>query len=82
VPISILVFGIGLIRNGFTMMKKEGRSLGNRLSLILGLAVLALPVLSIALVLTIGLAGLFLAALIAFVSAYASMVFISFAIYS
>jgi len=82
VPISILVFGIGLIRNGFTMMRKEGRSLGNRLSLILGLAVLALPVLSIALVLTLGLAGLFLAALIAFVSAYASMVFISFAIYS
>lgn len=82
VPISILVFGIGLIRNGFTMMKKEGRSLGNRLSLLLGVVVLALPIISVVLVMTLQLAGLFLAALIAFVSAYASMAFISFAVYS
>ncbi|GGF29333.1 hypothetical protein GCM10010922_00400 [Microbacterium sorbitolivorans] len=82
VPVSILVFGIGLIRNGFTMMKKEGRSLGNRLSLLLGIAVLALPLISIVLVMTLQLAGLLVATLIAFVSAYASMAFISFAVYS
>jgi uncharacterized SAM-binding protein YcdF (DUF218 family) len=82
VPISILVFGIGLIRNGFTMMKKEGRSLGNRLSLLLGIVVLVLPVIAVLLVIVLHLAGLFLAAIIAFVSAYASMAFASFAIYS
>jgi len=82
VPVSIVIFGIGLIRNGFTMMKKEGRSLGNRLSLLLGIAVLVLPVISVVLVITLKVPGFFLASLIAFVSAYASLAFVSFAIYS
>lgn len=82
VPVSILVFGIGLVANGVTMIRKEGRSLGNRLSLFLGVVVLALPVVGIALIAIFGLPGLTAASLIAFVSAYASMAFVSFAVYS
>ncbi|GAB2530544.1 hypothetical protein GCM10027267_31570 [Paramicrobacterium agarici] len=82
IPLSILVFGIGLIANGITMLRREGHSLGNQLSLIVGVIVLALPVVSVVLVVQFGATGFWLAALIGLASAYASMAFVSFAVYS
>ncbi|WP_437583249.1 YdcF family protein [Paramicrobacterium sp. CJ85] len=82
VPLSILVFGIGLIANGITMLRREGRSLGNQLSLLVGILVLALPVVAVVLIVQFGLPGFWIAALIGLASAYASIAFVSFAIYS
>ncbi|QPZ38090.1 YdcF family protein [Paramicrobacterium chengjingii] len=82
IPLSILVFGVGLIANGITMLRREGRSLGNQLSLIVGVLVLALPVISVMLVVQFRVTGFWLAALIGLASAYASVAFVSFALYS
>lgn len=81
-PVSVVVFGVALVVNGVTMLRKEGRSLGNRLSLIAGVLVFALPVVSVMITVWFGIVGLSLAALIALASAYASMAFVSFAVYS
>lgn len=82
VPVSILVFGVGLIANGITMLRREGRSLGNQLSLIVGVIVLALPVISVVLIVQFNMTGFWFAALIGLASAYASVAFVSFAVYS
>src|SRR5699024_9590730 len=50
--IGVLALGAFMIVNGLTMVRKEGRSLGNLLSLLAGLALFAAPVASLALVLT------------------------------
>src|SRR5699024_1764715 len=50
--IGVLALGAFMIGNGLTMVRKEGRSLGNLLSLLAGLALFAAPVASLALVLT------------------------------
>lgn len=81
-PISVVVFGVALIVNGVTMLRKEGRSLGNQLSLIAGVLVFALPVASVLVTLWFGVVGLSVAGLIALASAYASAAFVSFALYS
>jgi len=81
-PISVLVFGGALIANGITMLRREGRSLGNQLSLLAGVLVFALPVLAVLITRWFGLVGLSIAALIAVASAYASAAFVSFAVYS
>lgn len=81
-PVSVVVFGVALIVNGVTMLRKEGRSLGNQLSLLAGIAVFALPVAAVLLVVWFGLVGLSVAALLGLVSAYASAAFVSFAVYS
>ncbi|MGN7190436.1 YdcF family protein [Curtobacterium sp. SAFR-003] len=81
-PISVVVFGVALVANGVTMLRKEGRSLGNQLSLLAGVAVLVLPVVAVVLVVRFGVVGVTVAALLALVSAYASAAFVSFALYS
>lgn len=45
VPIPLTVLGLAgfLVANGLTMVRKEGRSLGNLLSLLMGLALVAAP---------------------------------------
>ncbi|WP_260855847.1 YdcF family protein [Curtobacterium sp. 9128] len=43
-PLAVLVLGVALIANGVLMLRREGRSLGNLLSLVAGVVVLALPV--------------------------------------
>ena len=45
------VLGVLLVGNGITMLRLEGRSLGNLLSLFAGVAILVLPVLAVLLVL-------------------------------
>jgi uncharacterized SAM-binding protein YcdF (DUF218 family) len=42
-PLAILVLGVFLIANGVLMLRREGRSLGNLLSLALGVVVIVLP---------------------------------------
>lgn len=82
IPVSVVVFGVALVVNGVTMLRREGRSLGNQLSLIAGVLVFALPVVAVLVALRLGVVGLSLAAVIALVSAYASAAFVSFAVYS
>jgi len=41
VPLVMLLIAVLLILNGFTMMKREGRSLANLLSLLFGIAIIA-----------------------------------------
>lgn len=44
-PLGYLVLSVFLIANGLVMLRREGRSLGNLMSLLTGLAMAALPVL-------------------------------------
>lgn len=81
-PLSVIVFGGLLIGNGVTMLRREGRSLGNQLSLIAGLLVFALPIAAILIAVSFGTAGLAIAAVIALASLSASLAFTSFAVYS
>lgn len=81
-PVSVVVFGVALIGNGVTMLRREGRSLGNQLSLIAGVLVFALPIAAVLIAVSFGTAGLAIAALLALASLYASAAFASFAVYS
>jgi len=81
-PLAIVVVGVGLVVNGVTMLRREGRSLGNQLSLLAGLGVFALPVAAVVLVVASGWVGLSIAVLLFFASAYASAALLSFAVYS
>lgn len=81
-PLLIAVIAVFLVANGVTMMRKESRSLGNLLSLIAGLGLLA--VMLSPLVLLIGAPTWLLALLLLVVlgAAYAGFVFVGFLLYS
>jgi uncharacterized SAM-binding protein YcdF (DUF218 family) len=85
------ILAIFLIGNGITMLRLEGHSLGNLLSLVAGVALVTLPVLSVVmvfgldrralpswLVVTIVALGFFLV----FACTYAAATFTAFAVYS
>lgn len=80
--LAILVTALALIGNGVIMLRREGRSLGNQLSLLSGVLLLALPVIALLLLSFAGLAGFALALILFLVSAYFSFAFVSFALYS
>ncbi len=82
VPVAVLVFGVGLVANGVQMLRREGRSLGNLLSLLAGVLVLVLPLVGAALATWTGTPGVLMATGIAFVSGYLSIAFVCFAVYS
>lgn len=82
VPLAILVLAAALIHNGVVMMRSEGRSLGNLLSLILGVLLLVLPVLAVLLVLTLNAWAIGLAALLFFLCSYFGVVFVVFLSYA
>jgi uncharacterized SAM-binding protein YcdF (DUF218 family) len=82
VPIAVVVLGVALLVNGWTMLRREGRSVSNQLSLIAGVGVFVLPAVSLGLIQTLGQSGLVLAGLVAIVSVYLSTAFVSFALYS
>ena len=63
-PLAVIVLAGFLIGNGATMIRQEGRSVGNLLSLLAGLALLALPVLAALLVVTLNPLAIGLAALL------------------
>ncbi|MEO6998883.1 MAG: YdcF family protein [Terracoccus sp.] len=81
-PLSVLVLAGFLVANGLTMVRKEGRSLSNLLSLLLGLTLVALPVGG--LLLARSHVGVLLgtAALAFFVSFYLGLAFLSFLAYA
>ncbi|MFB9072409.1 YdcF family protein [Citricoccus parietis] len=64
------------------MVRREGRSLGNLLSLLTGLALLALPVAAFLLVATLHPVGIGAAALAFFVSAQAGLSFVTFLVFT
>lgn len=78
VVLGVLVLPIALIGNGLTMARREGRSLGNALSLLAGLALIAAPVASGALVASTNPVSLGLGALLALVSLHLGMSFLVF----
>ncbi|MBF4570568.1 YdcF family protein [Plantibacter sp. VKM Ac-2880] len=85
------VLAVLLVGNGITMIRLEGRSLGNLLSLFAGVAILVLPVLAVLLVLGLDLsplpswAAILLVAvgvLLGFACLYAAATFAAFGVYS
>lgn len=81
-PVGICALGSALIANGVTMWKLEGRSLGNMLSLIVGVLFFALPALVILLVVSLTPWGVGLGVLVFFVSSYVGVVFVIFLAYA
>lgn len=78
IPFSVLALAVLLIANGVTMMRRESRSLGNLLSLIVGITLIALPIAALLMFgslqpLLLGLTGVAF-----FVSSYLGMAFIDF----
>ncbi|ROS59031.1 vancomycin permeability regulator SanA [Frigoribacterium sp. PhB160] len=91
VGLLIVVLAVFLVGNGVTMMRLEGRSLGNLLSLLAGLAVLVLPATALLLLFLPGqdrlpswASTLLVAAgiLLFFGCAYAAATFAAFGLYS
>ena len=78
VLLGTAVLAVLLILNGVIVVRKEGRSLGNLLSGLTGLALLGAPVASVALALTATWWGLGLGALLAVVALYGGIVFLVF----
>lgn len=63
-PFSVVFLAVMLIRNGLHMLTREGRSLGNSLSLLAGVTLLAVPVVSLVLFLTLHPVGVGVSVLI------------------
>ncbi|WP_338104500.1 YdcF family protein, partial [Rathayibacter iranicus] len=94
VPLAILALGGALLVNGVQMMRREGRSLGNLLSLFVGILVLVLPTVVLVLYLGVGIGdrrsaggplnqyGAVPAELIVLITAYFAAAFLAFALYS
>lgn len=76
--LGVLVLGLFMVWNGLTMVRKEGRSLGNLLSGIAGLALLGAPVAAGALVLTLTPLGLGAGALVALLALHLGLAFLVF----
>ena len=76
--LGVVALGVFLIANGLTMVRKEGRSLGNLLSGIAGLALLAAPIVSLALARTLTPAGLGIGALLALIALHVGIAFLVF----
>ncbi|MFC7401740.1 YdcF family protein [Citricoccus sp. GCM10030269] len=81
-PFSVLVLAGFLIRNGVQMVRREGRSLGNLLSLLAGTGLLVLPVVAFLLASTLHPVGIGVAALAFFVSAQAGLSFLAFLVFT
>lgn len=92
VPLAILALGGALLVNGVQMMRREGRSLGNLLSLFVGILVLVLPTVVVVLFVGVGDGsngsrpvnqyGTAPAELIVLITAYIAAAFLAFALYS
>lgn len=81
-PFSVLVLAGMLIRNGLQMLTREGRSLGNSLSLLAGLALVAAPVASVLLVASVHPVGVGLAVLVLAGSAVLGVEFLVFYVFA
>ncbi len=81
-PLAILALAAVLIHNGVVMLRSEARRPANMISLLLGLLLIALPVLALALVLTLSPLAIGLAALLFFLCSYFGVVFVVFLAYA
>lgn len=81
-PLAVVALAAFLIANGFSMVRKEGRRLGNLLSFIAGLAILALPFIALGLVTTGNAFAIGLAMLMFFLCSYFGVVFVIFLSYA
>lgn len=81
-PASVLMLCGFLIANGVTMLRREGRRLGNMLSLLAGLAIPALPVVAVLLVRTGDPYLTTLAVLLFLATGYAGAAFVIFLSYA
>lgn len=75
---GLVALGGFLVANGLTILRKEGRTLGNALSLLAGLALFAAPVAALGLVLTLHPLGIGLGVLIGLVSLHLGVAFAIF----
>ncbi|MDO3698055.1 YdcF family protein, partial [Curtobacterium flaccumfaciens] len=90
VPLAVVVLGVALVANGLQMLRAEGRSVGNLLSLAAGVAVFVLPAIAIALLVSGSGEGFTLwdgtkiaiAVLMVFVCGYFALSLVAFALYS
>lgn len=82
VPLAVVVLAGFLIANGLTMLRSEGRRLGNLLTLVLGLAIFVLPVIAALLVFTMQPLLIGVAVLLFFVCGYLGVVFVVFLSYA
>ncbi|WP_300344505.1 YdcF family protein [Nesterenkonia sp.] len=82
VPLGFLALVLFLLINGAAMLRREGRSLGNMLSLLAGLGLLGAPVLVVWLLASDSAAAVVLAVLIVFVTGYLSVSFLVILIYA
>ncbi|MFC7374210.1 MULTISPECIES: YdcF family protein [unclassified Brachybacterium] len=76
--LGVLALGVFMVANGLTMVRKEGRSLGNLLSGLAGAALLAAPWIAAALVLTMAPLAIGAGALLALVSLHVGIAFLVF----
>lgn len=76
--LGVLSLGLVLIANGLTMVRKEGRSLGNALSLLAGIALYTAPVAAFALAGTMHPIGIGLGVLLGFVCLHLGAAFLIF----
>lgn len=76
--LGIIALGVFLIANGLTMARKEGRSLGNLLSGIAGLALLGAPVAAVALGITLTPFGIGAGALLTLLALHLGIAFLVF----
>ena len=81
-PLGVLVLAVFLLGNGVRMLRSEGRSLANLLSLLAGLALVALPVAVVALLQAQRPATSTVALLLVFLSGYFGAAFVTFLVYS
>ncbi|SBN61942.1 Uncharacterized SAM-binding protein YcdF, DUF218 family [Curtobacterium sp. 9128] len=90
IPVAVVALGIALIANGVQMLRAEGHSLGNLLSLVAGVLVFVLPAVAITLfalstgprTTTWNVVGVAVAVLMVFVCGYFAVAFVAFAVYS
>lgn len=81
-PLLVLVLAGFLLRNGFEMIRREGRSLGNLLSLLAGLALIALEAMAIAVLVVQAPQYTALALFAMLVSGYIGLELVAFLLYS
>jgi len=90
VPLAVIALGVALIVNGVQMLRREGRSLGNLLSLVAGVLVFVLPTVAIVLFALstgpdqtpIGTVTVAAVVLLVFLCVYVALAFVAFTVYS
>ena len=81
-PLAVLVLAVFGIGNGVTMLRREGRSTANVLSLAAGVALLALPGVAVGLFLLRSPVAIAAGALVVFTCSYLGVVFVAFLVFT